>query len=83
MSSWSVCLCIAYTVYAEQHNVCILLAYTDQGDSMTSMTRHQINRHPVAFVLLAMVFGPYLLAAALLILVVYVVVGLLSLAFAK
>lgn len=50
---------------------------------MNGMARHQMNRHPIAFVLLLIVFGPYLLAAALVVLVVYVLVGLLSLAFAK
>jgi hypothetical protein len=50
---------------------------------MTSMTRHQINRHPVAFFLLLMVFGPYLLAAALLVLVVYAICWILALALTK
>jgi len=50
---------------------------------MTSMTRHQINRHPVAFFLLLMVFGPYLLAAALLTLVIYVIFWVFALACTK
>lgn len=50
---------------------------------MNGMTRHQIRRHPVVAFLVFMLFGPYLLAAALLILVAYIIVGLISLAFVK
>lgn len=44
---------------------------------------YQMRRHPIATFLTLMIAGPYLLAAALLILVIYAVVGLLSLAFTK
>lgn len=43
---------------------------------MRSMTRYQANRHPVAAVLICLLLGPYILAAALLITAVYVTVVL-------
>lgn len=47
------------------------------------MISYYMRRHPVITVLTLMVIGPYLLAAALLVFLLYVALELLSLAFTK
>lgn len=45
----------------------------------TTATHHQARRHPVAAFLTLLIFGPFLLAALLLTLVVYLIVTILTL----
>lgn len=44
------------------------------------MTRYQARRHPVATALVLLILGPYLAAAALLILAVWTIIAVLCLA---